>query len=152
MNLRVPDVVANAAAAGGAGGWLRDLPGLIAELEAEAPLGLVACAVMGPAILSGASSVVSRYWPVIDASATGLRAGDERAHSTSLDSPPMHGQVDATGQWAIANDATVPTHRRRNQARVSTEGRRCQLTRSDSGADHDDPCRREDDDLQDKSI
>ena len=35
MNLRVPDVVANAAAACGAGGWLRDLPGLIAELEAE---------------------------------------------------------------------------------------------------------------------
>jgi len=35
MNLRVPDVVANAAAACRAGGWLRDLPGLIAELEAE---------------------------------------------------------------------------------------------------------------------
>ena len=35
MNLRVPDVVARAAAARGAGGWLRDLPGLIAELEAE---------------------------------------------------------------------------------------------------------------------
>jgi streptomycin 6-kinase len=35
VNLRVPDVVANAAAACGAGGWLRDLPGLIAELEAE---------------------------------------------------------------------------------------------------------------------
>jgi len=35
MNLRVPDVVASAAAACGAGGWLRDLPGLIAELEAE---------------------------------------------------------------------------------------------------------------------
>jgi len=35
MNLRVPDVVANAAAACGAGGWLRGLPGLIAELEAE---------------------------------------------------------------------------------------------------------------------
>ena len=35
MNLRVPDVVANAAAACGADGWLRDLPGLIAELEAE---------------------------------------------------------------------------------------------------------------------
>jgi streptomycin 6-kinase len=34
MNLRVPDVVASAAAACGAGGWLRDLPGLIAELEA----------------------------------------------------------------------------------------------------------------------
>jgi hypothetical protein len=34
MNLRIPDVVANAAAACGAGGWLRDLPGLIAELEA----------------------------------------------------------------------------------------------------------------------
>ena len=32
MNLRVPDVVANAAAAGG---WLRGLPGLVAELEAE---------------------------------------------------------------------------------------------------------------------
>src|SRR5580693_8494313 len=35
MNLRVPDVVASAAAACGAGGWLRDLPGLIAELKAE---------------------------------------------------------------------------------------------------------------------
>src|ERR1700689_3921852 len=35
MNLRVPDVVASAAAACGAGGWLRDLPGLIAELDAE---------------------------------------------------------------------------------------------------------------------
>ena len=35
MNLRVPDAVANAAAAGGAGGWLRGLPGLVAELEAE---------------------------------------------------------------------------------------------------------------------
>src|ERR1700722_11121044 len=35
MNLRVPDVVASAAAPWGAGGWLRDLPGLIAELEAE---------------------------------------------------------------------------------------------------------------------
>ena len=32
---RVPDVVTSAAAACGAGGWLRDLPGLIAELEAE---------------------------------------------------------------------------------------------------------------------
>ena len=38
MTLRVPDVVANAAAACGAGGWLRDLPGLIAELEAEWPV------------------------------------------------------------------------------------------------------------------
>jgi len=38
MNVRVPDVVANAAAACGAGGWLRDLPGLIAELEAEWPV------------------------------------------------------------------------------------------------------------------
>jgi streptomycin 6-kinase len=35
MNRRVPDAVANAAAACGAGGWLRDLSGLIAELEAE---------------------------------------------------------------------------------------------------------------------
>ena len=35
MNRRVPDVVANAAVACGAGEWLRDLPGLIAELEAE---------------------------------------------------------------------------------------------------------------------
>jgi streptomycin 6-kinase len=35
MILRVPDVVANAAAAWGAGGWLRELPGLIAEIEAE---------------------------------------------------------------------------------------------------------------------
>jgi streptomycin 6-kinase len=35
MNLRVPDVVTNAAVACGASGWLRDLPGLIAALEAE---------------------------------------------------------------------------------------------------------------------
>jgi len=35
MRLRVPDVVASAAAACGAGGWLRDLPGLIAGLEAD---------------------------------------------------------------------------------------------------------------------
>ena len=35
MDLRLPDAVANAAAACGAGGWLLDLPGMIAELEAE---------------------------------------------------------------------------------------------------------------------
>jgi streptomycin 6-kinase len=35
MNLRIPEVVASAAAACGAGGWLRDLPELIAGLEAE---------------------------------------------------------------------------------------------------------------------
>jgi streptomycin 6-kinase len=35
MHLRVPDVLANAAAAYGASGWLRDLPGLIAEPDAE---------------------------------------------------------------------------------------------------------------------
>ncbi len=35
MTLRVPDVVANAAAACGAGRWLRDLPRLVADLEAE---------------------------------------------------------------------------------------------------------------------
>jgi streptomycin 6-kinase len=35
MTLRVPDVVANAAAAAGAGGWLRDLPRLVADVEAE---------------------------------------------------------------------------------------------------------------------
>jgi streptomycin 6-kinase len=35
MTLRVPDVVANAAAACGADGWLRDLPRLVANLEAE---------------------------------------------------------------------------------------------------------------------
>ena len=39
---------------------------------------------------------------------------DERSHSTSLDSQPIHGGADATGQSAIANDATAPTHRRRN--------------------------------------
>ncbi len=39
---------------------------------------------------------------------------DERARSTSLDSQPIHGGADATGQSAIANDATAPTHRRRN--------------------------------------
>ena len=39
---------------------------------------------------------------------------DERSLSTSLDSQPMHGGADATGQSAIANDATAPTHRRRN--------------------------------------
>ena len=35
MNLRVPDEVANAAVACGAGGWLRDLLGFIAELESD---------------------------------------------------------------------------------------------------------------------
>jgi streptomycin 6-kinase len=35
MTLRVPDVVANAAAAWGADRWLRDLPRLVADLEAE---------------------------------------------------------------------------------------------------------------------
>jgi streptomycin 6-kinase len=35
MTLHVPDVVANAAAACGADWWLRDLPRLVAELEAE---------------------------------------------------------------------------------------------------------------------
>ena len=39
---------------------------------------------------------------------------DERSLSTSLDSQPMHGGADATGQSAIANDATAPSHRRRN--------------------------------------
>jgi len=39
---------------------------------------------------------------------------DERSHSTSLDSQPIHGGADATGQSAIANDATALTHRRRN--------------------------------------
>src|SRR4051794_36417951 len=39
---------------------------------------------------------------------------DERSLSRSLDSQPMHGGADATGQSAIANDATAPTHRRRN--------------------------------------
>src|SRR5271170_499006 len=39
---------------------------------------------------------------------------DERSHSTSLDSQPIHGGAAATGQSAIANDATAPTHRRRN--------------------------------------
>ena len=39
---------------------------------------------------------------------------DERSLSTSLDSQPMHGGADATGQSAIANDATAPIHRRRN--------------------------------------
>ena len=39
---------------------------------------------------------------------------DERSHSTSLDSQPIHRRADATGQSAIANDATAPTHRRRN--------------------------------------
>ena len=35
MTLRVPDTVANAAAACGAGWWLRDIPRLVADLEAE---------------------------------------------------------------------------------------------------------------------
>ena len=39
---------------------------------------------------------------------------DERSLPMSLDSQPMHGGADATGQSAIANDATAPTHRRRN--------------------------------------
>src|ERR1700728_2516376 len=41
MNLRVPDVVANAAAACGADGCLRGLRGLIAELEAELSVSVV---------------------------------------------------------------------------------------------------------------
>ena len=39
---------------------------------------------------------------------------DERSHSTSLDSQPIHGGADATGQSAMANDAAAPTHRRRD--------------------------------------
>src|SRR5262249_39802548 len=39
---------------------------------------------------------------------------DQRSRSTSLDSQPIHGGADATGQSAIASDATAPTHRRRN--------------------------------------
>src|SRR3954464_16052879 len=39
---------------------------------------------------------------------------DERSLSTPLDSQPMHSGADATGQSAIADDATAPTHRRRN--------------------------------------
>src|SRR4029453_14571311 len=39
---------------------------------------------------------------------------DERSHSTALDSQPMHGGADATGQSAINNDATAPTHPRPN--------------------------------------
>ncbi len=35
VDLRIPDVVANVAVARGAEEWLRDLPGLVAELEAE---------------------------------------------------------------------------------------------------------------------
>ena len=45
---------------------------------------------------------------------------DERSHSTSLDSQPMHGGADATGQSATANDAICPDHRRRNPGREST--------------------------------
>src|SRR4051812_33894287 len=36
---------------------------------------------------------------------------DERSHSTSLNGQPMYGGADPTGQSAIANDATAPTHR-----------------------------------------
>src|SRR5438874_2113148 len=39
---------------------------------------------------------------------------DERSHSTSLDGQPMYGGADATGQSAMANDATAATHRLRN--------------------------------------
>ena len=39
---------------------------------------------------------------------------DESSHATSLDSQPIHGGADATGQSAITNDATAPAHRRRN--------------------------------------
>src|SRR3954447_8967741 len=39
---------------------------------------------------------------------------DERSHSMSLDSQPMHGGADATGQSAMADDATAPAHRGRN--------------------------------------
>ena len=50
---------------------------------------------------------------------------DERSHSTSLDSQPIHGGADATGQSAIANDATPRPIDAATQARVSAEGRRC---------------------------
>jgi DDE superfamily endonuclease len=43
-----------------------------------------------------------------------LPQDDERSRSPSLDSHPMYGGADATGQSAIANDATAPAHRRRN--------------------------------------
>src|SRR4051812_28352677 len=43
-----------------------------------------------------------------------LPQDDERSLSASLDSQPMHGGADATGQSAMANDATALTHRRRN--------------------------------------
>jgi hypothetical protein len=52
--------------------------------------------------------------PLQAKSARILPQHDERSHSTSLDSHPIHGGADATGQWAIANDAAAPTHRRRN--------------------------------------
>src|SRR3954453_8811346 len=54
---------------------------------------------------------------------------DERSNSTSLDSQPIHGGADATGQSVIANDATAPTHRRRNPGESLHGG----------GAPHADP-------------
>jgi hypothetical protein len=39
-----------------------------------------------------------------------LPQDDERSHSTSLDGQPMYGGTDATGQSAMANDVTAPTH------------------------------------------
>jgi hypothetical protein len=52
--------------------------------------------------------------PLQARSARVLPQHDKRSHSTSLDSHPIHGGADATGQSAIANDATASTHRRRN--------------------------------------
>ena len=43
-----------------------------------------------------------------------LPQDDEPSHPTSLDRQSIHGGADATGQSAMANDATAPTHRRRD--------------------------------------
>jgi hypothetical protein len=43
-----------------------------------------------------------------------LPEDDERSQATSLDSQPMDGRADATGQSAVADDATAPTRRRRS--------------------------------------
>ena len=50
----------------------------------------------------------------LQANPTGVLPQYERSHATSLNSQPIYGGADATGQSAIANDASAPTHRCRN--------------------------------------
>ena len=77
---------------------------------------------------------------------------DERSHSTSPGSQPMRSRADATGQPAIANDATAPTHRRRNPGESLHGAPTLPAHALRLGAGHGVPCRREDDDLPGESI